>query len=474
MKIKILCTLLAISSVYGALPAAQNNQFLEQASNAFTHVADKAMPATVFIKVQLAQPESTASPFLDMQGDEFFRRFFGGAPFSPQMQPQQPQPQIAGGSGFLVSSDGYIVTNHHVIKEASQITVILNDDREYIATIKGVDTRTDLALLKIEEKELPYLTFGDSDLLKVGEWVIATGNPCGLEATLTVGVVSAKGRQGMGLSSYENFIQTDTAINRGNSGGPLLNLKGEVVGINTAIFSYTGGYMGIGFAIPSHLAENTIEQLKKQGTVKRAYLGVFLQPVDKELASALHLEKQEGVLVSEVSKDSPAAKGGMEDGDIILQYNGKQVKNVAKFRNDIAMMMPGATLSLRVLRNNKTITLKPTLEVQNDGEAISTEMLQKLGIELENLTSDIANKLGYNTSTEGVVISKVKPGSPAAAAGIRPSFLITGVALSLNEQKKVKNIEEFENVVKEIGDRKHVILVVRHQNYQKYYTMKIN
>lgn len=474
MKTKILCTLLAISSLHAALPVNQNSPFLEQASNAFTHVADKAMPATVFIKVQITQPESTTSPFFDMQGEEFFRRFFGGMPFSPQMQPQQPQPQIAGGSGFLVSSDGYIVTNHHVIKDASQITVILNDDREYIATVKGVDSRTDLALLKIDEKELPYLTFGDSDLLKVGEWVIATGNPCGLEATLTVGVVSAKGRQGMGLSSYEDFIQTDTAINRGNSGGPLLNLKGEVIGINTAIFSYTGGYMGIGFAIPSHLAENAIAQLMKEGSVKRAYLGVFLQPVDKELSCALHLDKQEGVLVSEVSKDSPASKGGLEEGDIILQYNGKQIKNVAKFRNDIAMMIPGSEISLRVLRNNKTITLKPTLDVQNDGEVISTEVLQKLGIELENLTAGTANKLGYTGSTEGVMISKVKPGSPAAAAGIRPSFLITGVALSLNQQKKVKNIEEFESAVKELGDRKHIILVVRHQNYQKYYTMKIN
>jgi serine protease Do len=435
----------------------------------FTLVAEKAMPATVFIKVELAKADP--SPLFDFHGDDFFRRFFGGTPFQ---QPQERQPQIAGGSGFIITPDGYIVTNNHVVKDAAQITVVLNDEREYTAVVKGTDPHTDIALLKIEEKELPYLSFGDSEMLKVGEWVVATGNPCGLEATLTAGVVSAKGRQGMGLASYEEWIQTDTAVNRGNSGGPLLNLKNQVIGINTAIFSYSGGYMGISFAIPSNMAASIIEQLKNSGSVKRAYLGVVLQPVDKTLANALHLGKQEGILISEVVKGSPAAKAGLQDGDIILQYNKKPVKNVAKFHNEIGLFAPGTSLDLQILRDNKTVTLSAILDEQTDGAAISTEVLEKLGLQLDNITSEIATKLGYNSEIEGVVISKVKPGSPAAIAGIHPSFLITGVAVNLNKPKKVRNITDFEDAMKEFSDHKHIILIVRHQNHQKYYTMKIN
>lgn len=474
MKRQIFSTLFGAivfaSSIDAKNASAAGANLLEQTSQAFTHIADKAMPATVFIKVQIAQQNLEYMNPFDMYGDDFFRRFFG-----PQFQnpPSQPQPQIAGGSGFLISQDGYIVTNYHVVKDASQITVILNDDREFAAIVKGSDPRTDLALLKIEEKNLPFLTFGDSDSLKVGEWVVATGNPFGLEATLTVGVVSAKGRQDVGIASYEDFIQTDAAINPGNSGGPLLNLQGQVIGVNTAIFSRSGGYMGIGLSIPSKMAQHVIDQLMQDGNVKRAYLGVVLQPVDKELADALGLEK-EGILISEVVKDSPAAKAGLENGDIIIQYNDKPIRNVTKFRNDIAMMNPGTDVKLRVLRNSKQMNVTATLGAQNEGEAISAETIQKIGIQIENLTPDIAAKLGYSSDVDGVLISKVKPGSPAANAGLRPSFLITGVAISLNNQKKVKNTADFEDALKELGDKKHIILIVRHQNYQRYYTIRIN
>lgn len=440
---------------------------LEQSSTTFTHIADIAMPATVFIKSQIKEHHG-ANPF-DMYSDDFFKRFFG-----PQFQQREQQPQLAGGSGFLISADGYIVTNHHVVKDASVITVILNDDREYTATVKGSDPRTDLALIKIEEKNLPFLTFGDSDKLRVGEWVVATGNPFGLEATLTVGVVSAKGRQDVGIASYEDFIQTDAAINPGNSGGPLLNLNNEVIGVNTAIFSKNGGCMGIGLSIPSKMAEHVISQLMQDGNIKRAYLGVILQPVDKALCDALQLEKQEGVLISEVIKDSPAAKGGLENGDIILQYNDKPIKNVSKFRNEIAMMKPGSEMKLVALRNNKRQTLKVALGVQSDGEAISTEAIQKIGLTLENMTPEMAGRLGYSSEVEGVVITKVKPGSPAAVAGIQQSYLITGIAFSLNNQKRVRNTTDLEEALKDIGDRKHIILIVRHQNHQRYYTIKMN
>lgn len=455
--------------------AARGATLLEQTSQAFTQIADKAMPATVFIKTEIAQPmggQEMQNPF-EMFGDDFFRRFFGGQQFFNNFQSQQPQPQLAGGSGFLVTQDGYVVTNNHVIKDASKITVTLNDGREYPATVKGADPRTDLALLKIDEKNLPFLSFGDSDNLKIGEWVVAIGNPFGIGATLTAGIVSAKGRQDLGIASYEDFIQTDAAINPGNSGGPLFNLQGEVIGVNTAIFTRSGGYMGIGLSIPSRMAQNVIDQILETGIVNRAYLGIILQPVDKDLASALELENQEGVLISDVVKGSPAAKAGLQQGDIILQTNDKPVKTVTKLRNDIALMNPGSEIKLQILRNNKKMILTASLGSM-DGEVLSAELIQKLGIDIENLTAETASRLGFNGIPDGIAITRVKPGSPAAQAGLRPGFLITGVAVAMNNQKPVKNTAEFEEALKDLGDKKHLILIVRQQNFQRYYTIKIN
>lgn len=435
----------------------------------FIRVAEKAMPATVFIKVQLNQqiPE-LLNPY-DMFGDDFFRKFFG-QPLNPHTE---QQPQASGGSGFIISEDGYIVTNHHVIKDAAQITVVLEDGREFTPTIKGADPRTDVALLKIEEKNLPYLTFGDSDELKIGEDVAAAGNPFGIKGMLTRGIVSAKGKQDLGLIPYEDMIVTDTAINPGNSGGPLMTLDGKVVGINTAIFSKTGGYMGIGFCIPSNMARPIIDQLMSSGNVKRAFLGVILQPVDLALSEALGLDKQEGVLVSEVMKDSPALNAGIQQGDIILQYNDKLVKNVAKFRNEIALMTPGSEIKLKVLRNNAPMTLSFKLGALTEGEAISAELTEKLGIEIENLSSEHASRLGYSSESEGVWIKNVKRNSPAAMAGLSQTFLITGVGANLNSLKKVKNKSDFENALQELSDKKHIIILVRHQNFQRYYTIKM-
>jgi serine protease Do len=453
----------------------KGTSLLEQTSQAFTQIAKKAMPATVFIKAQ-AQPQGYGDQ--DLQGfldphDEFFRRFFG-FPFDQSQRQQQPQQQqISGGSGFFVSPDGFIVTNNHVVKDAGQITVVLNDGREFPATISGTDPRTDLAVLKINETNLPYLSFGDSDELNIGEWVIAIGTPFALESSLTVGVVSAKGRQDLGITPLEDFIQTDAAINPGNSGGPLLNLEGDVIGVNTAIFSRSGGYMGIGFSIPSRMAQHVIDQIIHQGTVKRAYLGVMLQAIDKELADALGLEKQEGVLISDIMKGSPAEQAGLLQGDVVLQYNNKPVKNVSKFRNDIALMEPGKELKLNILRNNSPLQLCVALGTQTEGEIASTELIQKIGLEVENLTPETSSKMNLASNQEGVVISKIKQGSPAQQSGLRPGYLIVGVAGSWNEPKTVKNINEFAAALKELGNRKHIILIVRHQNYQRYYTIKL-
>lgn len=458
---------IALATAAESSQADKGMTLLEQISDAFTGLAEKAKPATVSIKCIICGQQDFANPF-DMFGDDLLKKFFG------QQWQQQPQQQTAGGSGFLISPDGYIVTNNHVVKEATKVTITLNDGREYEAVVKGSDPRTDLAVVKIEEKDLPYLIFGDSDSLKVGEWVVAAGNPFGLEGTITKGIVSAKGRQDLGIAPYEDFIQTDAAINPGNSGGPLLNVKGEVIGVNTAIFSRSGGYMGIGLAIPSKMVQPVIDQIVEKGAVKRAYLGIVLQPLDKELSDAFGLDKQEGIVISDIVKGSPAAEAGLQQGDIIIQYNDKPVKNVTKFRNDIAMMNPGSHIRLKILHNNKPQMITIPLGSQSDGEVMSAELTQKLGIDLENLTPETASKLGYSSDISGVLISKVKPGSPAAMAGLRPSFLITGVTADGTNPKPIKNIGEFDAALQQLGDRKYIILIVRHQNYQRFYTIKVN
>jgi serine protease Do len=465
----VLTGALALTTVGFAAPkqAAKGASLLKQISEAFTELADQAKPATVSIKciILAAEQEPFSSPF-DTFGDDFLRHFFQPHGF-PFQQPQ-PQPQTTGGSGFIISTDGYIVTNNHVIKDAKQVTVTLNDGREYEATIKGSDPRTDLAVLKIEETDLPFLSFGDSDSLKAGEWVLAVGNPFGLEGTITKGIVSAKGRQDLGVALYEDFIQTDAPINPGNSGGPLLNMAGEVIGVNTLIFTRSGGSMGIGLAIPSKMVQPVIDQIMDKGSVKRAYLGIMLQPVDKELSDAVGLGKQEGILISDIVKDSPAALAGLQQGDIILQYNDKPAKNVNKFRNDIAMMQPETPIKLEIFRGTKKQTLTVLLGSQ-DGSVAVAELVQKLGMALKDLPPEKTAALGYS----GVVISRVDEGSPAAKAGLRPSFVITGISLDGHTVIPVKDTTELDAALQKVGDKKHVILIVRHQNYQRYHTLKL-
>lgn len=457
----------ALFSRFQSQKASKGMSILEEISEAFSDLAKTAMPATVSIKCSLCVGQSGPTPF-DMFGDDFLHRFFG------EQYQNRPQQQIAGGSGFLISSDGYIVTNNHVIKDADDIKVTLNDGREYSASLKGSDSRTDLAVLKIEETSLPFLQFANSDDLKIGEWVVAAGNPFGLEGTITKGIVSAKGRQDLGIATYEDFIQTDAPINPGNSGGPLINVRGEVVGVNTAIFSRSGGYMGIGLAIPSKMVAPIIDQIVHNGKVQRAYLGVVLQPIDKELSSAMGLDKVDGILISDIVKESPAAKAGLQQGDVILEYNGSKIKNLNQFRNDIAMMQPGKSIELKILRNGETLDFTIVLGSQSSGEVISQELTQKLGIELENLTPELTAKLQISSDVSGIVITKVKPGSAAALAGLRPGFLITGIAIDWGQQRAIANIGDFDQALQELGDRKYIVLVVRHQSYQKYYTIKLH
>ncbi len=468
-------------------------EYLEQTSKAFTEIGKKASPSSVFIKAGKKRANSRFQgynqpgrpfDFFDEGGiEEFFEKFHRhpffrqynsfSLEFPPHIEKQQADEIMSGGSGLVVSEDGYILTNHHVIKDADSVTVLFNNGKEYKAKVIGTDHRTDLAVLKIEKKGLPFLKFADSSQLEKGEWVIAIGNPFGLESSLTVGVVSATGRQDLGISTLEDYIQTDAAINPGNSGGPLLNLNGDVIGINTA--KVRDG-MGIGFAIPSNLAKRIFDQIVETGSVKRVYLGVILQMIDEELAQAMNLEKASGVLIAEIVPNSPAEKGGLKQGDIILSLNGEKVKSMTKFRNQISLMDPGAEITLEILRGKKTKSLPITLGSLSESEVASAELAEKLGMNVENIQEvppEVQQRMGNLSKQEGVVITQIRPGSPAALAGLRPYFLITGIVTQGNEHKKISSTKEFEEALEGMSNKKYLVLIVKHQSYQKYYTIRL-
>lgn len=461
----------------------------KQLSNTFVNVTKKTKPGVVFIKAKIGADEMDGYPNDMIQGrsyrgetrfslkkafgapaypdangnpmDDFFSRFFG----SPFGTPPPPRPQFSQGSGFIVSADGYILTNAHVVKGAEKIEVTLSGGQVLDAVLVGADPSTDVAVIKIEGKDFPCLTLGDSDLVEQGEIILAIGYPFQLESTVTQGIVSGIKREGLGIAKYESSLQIDAAINPGNSGGPVVDLDGNVVGISTAIVNRA---QNVGFAIPSNMAKSIMDQLIGKGVVSRGFMGVALQPVDKDIAAAFNLEKMEGVLIAEVVKDSPADKAGLKQGDIILQYNGKPITSFYSFHNDIAMMPPQSIVQLKINRKGKVITLPITLGSLADSEAASGLSSQKLGIEVETLTPDLAKQLGYTKGEEGVVITKVKPGSPAAMTGLRPGFLVLAV-----NHKKVTSIAEYNENLAEAAKGKRVLLLVRQGNITRFYSIQI-
>ncbi len=435
---------------------------LRNLGNDFSDIVEKVSPAVVFIKVEQEVESQSAlnrsnippnDPF-GLFNDEFMRRFFNHQ-FQQNQGPQQKQTIVGQGSGFIISEDGYVLTNNHVAGKADRITVKLQDGREYKARLIGTDSHSDVAVIKIDARNLPKLLMGNSDELKVGEWVLAIGNPFGLSHTVTAGIVSAKGRSSVGIADYEDFIQTDAAINPGNSGGPLINLDGKVVGINTAIFSKSGGYMGIGFTIPINMVKSIRDQLITHGKVIRGYLGVNIQDLTPELADSFGVKNRKGIVIVDVVKDSPAGKIGIKQGDVITQLNGTAIKDAADFRNQIALITPGNRAKLTLWREGKQKSLIAVIAKRSESNQVSSsnsERLEKLGIDLTPLTPQLSEQFGYQGES-GVLIAAVKNGSIAAWSGLRPGMLIQGV-----NQKTVSSIEDFLKILPEKGN---VLLLVR-------------
>ena len=459
--------MLFLTSTVPLASADEDSDFLSRSSKAFTSVVKKVMPAVVHIRV-----EKTVKNTGGFGGDDdfynnpFFQQFFG-----PQFRQQPRQFKQQGqGSGFIISKDGEILTNNHVVEGADSITVILSDKQQVKAKLIGADPETDIALLKIDDGDnLPVVPLGDSDALEVGEWVIAIGNPFGLSQTVTVGVVSAKGRNQVGINDYENFIQTDAAINPGNSGGPLLNIHGEVIGINSALYTKTGGYMGIGFAIPINMVKTVEAQLNAKGKVTRGWVGVAIQNVDENLAKSFNLKKAEGILISEVQHGSPAEKAGLKQGDVILRLNNTPLDDANDLRNQISLLPPGSKAGLQIIRDGKTQDIEITIGEQPanfsklaKGGSADTTGLNQFGLSMQNLSPELAEQFGYKQD-QGVIIKGVEPGSTAALAGLKPGLLIEEV-----NRQRVHTLQELDTVLRNSKTSKRVLLRVQNGEFSQY------
>ncbi|MBI5504822.1 MAG: DegQ family serine endoprotease [Deltaproteobacteria bacterium] len=426
-----------------SLPEAEPGQPLVAGLPDFSRLVEALAPAVVNISTE-SEDKNELSP----------HHGFGGDPFDPYSR----GPRRSLGSGFVFDKEGYIITNAHVVEDASKIVVRLNDEREFEAEVIGADAKTDLAVIRIKGADnLVPVSLGDSDALKVGEWVVAIGNPFALDHTVTAGIVSAKGRQINRRNPYDDFIQTDAAINPGNSGGPLVNLSGQVVGINAAIFSQGGGNIGIGFAIPINMARNVVPQLRTEGHVTRGWLGVKIQPVDKDIAGSLGLAEAKGALVAEVFPDSPASKAGLEVGDVIVKFDGVDVGKSTDLPTIVAGTPVGKQVEVVVVRagGEKTFTVD-VAKLADEGGTAHPVQARTLGLTVQDLAPEMAEELGLDKDAKGVVVTSVTKGSPAEAAGLQPGDLIQMVG-----NRAVENAAKFSSMLEEVGKDQSVLVLVR-------------
>lgn len=434
-----------------------------ETSRAFSEIAGAISPAVVNISTtKIVRRDAT--PFFE---DPFFD-FFN--PFRDFKAPRKWKEQSLG-SGVIVSEDGFIITNNHVIEQADEIRVTLLDKRSFKAKLVGSDSKTDVAVVKIDAKNLPTIKWGDSDRLQVGEFVLAIGNPFGLSHTVTMGIISAVGRANVGIADYEDFIQTDAAINPGNSGGPLVNISGELIGINTAIFSKSGGYQGIGFAVPSNMAKLVMGQLEQKGKVTRGWLGVTIQEMTPELAQKFGLRNSVGALVGDVAKGSPAEKVGIRRGDIILEFNGKKVHDVGNLRNMVAQSKVGSEITLVIRRGDKEYSFRAVIaELPRESAESSPGSVPEdspaeglAGLSVMELTREIARQLGLHRDEKGVVVVRVEPGSTADEAGVRKGDVIQEI-----DRKRIDKLDDYNRVASGIlpGD---AILLFMNRGGKKFY-----
>ena len=419
-------------------------------------IAKRVTPAVVNISiVKTTAPRSSPFPHSPFFDDPFFRKFFGDR-FREQ-RPQAPKRRQQGmGSGVIVNPDGYIVTNNHVVAEGDEIHVVLGDQRKFEAELVGTDPKTDLAIVKIDASGLPFLSWGDSSTLQVGEMVVAVGNPFGLNQTVTMGIISAVGRAGVGLADYEDFIQTDAAINPGNSGGALVNVQGELIGINTAIFTRSGGYMGIGFAIPSNMAKGVAQSLKAYGKVVRGWLGVSIQDLSPELAKQFEATDTKGALVTDVVEGSPAQDARLRRGDIIREYDGRPVENSTKLRTYVAETPPATKVDVQILREGNNERLPVVVgqlpeDLAGLGEVGTVGDRHALsGLTVESVASE------PSSDEQGVRVVKVHPDSHAARAGIRKDDVI----LEIN-RITIKDVGDFDRVTSRLDEDDSVLVLLR-------------
>jgi len=463
-----------------AASGAQGNsvETLRQTGRTFARIAEQTAGAVVGIQaeqtVDTPQGLTPEWPYEDF-GDNFFDWFFRQTPPGSPRQETPQRKQMAQGSGFIISSEGHIITNYHVVGNAKEITVQMSNDRTQQATVIGTDPESDVALIKIDGSDLPTLELADSDQVEVGEWVLAVGNPFGLSHSVTAGIVSAKSRSGVGVAAYEDFLQTDAAINPGNSGGPLVNLDGKVIGVNTAIISRTGGNLGIGLAIPSNMVKYVYDQLLKEGQVVRGYLGVSIQDLTPSLAKAFGIEDTQGVLIPNVTPGSAAEKAGIRKGDVVLSLDGQKVATADDLRNRVAMYRPGTEITVQVLRDGKTRQMD--VEVGKRPSELSSEtqteqgqpedMSRNLGLAVQNLTDDLARRFDYE-GQEGVIVTQVQPGSLAAQAGLQAGMLISEV-----NRQPVSNTRQFARAVNEARGQDSILLLVSTGQVSQYVTIEV-
>ena len=451
-----------------SLPKNDKLTTAKSLGQAFVEVAKKAQPSVVNVNTEKT---ITMRPW-DRFGEDFFKGspfedFFRGFGFSPREKGKEyRQKQRSGGSGVIVDKEGYILTNNHVVEGADRIRIRLNDGREFTATVKGYDSRTDLAVLHIKAKDLPIATLGDSDKLEVGEWAIAIGSPFGLEHTVTVGVISAKGRSGLGTGTYEDFIQTDASINPGNSGGPLINIDGEVVGINAMIIQPG---TGIGFAIPINMAKQILSDLIKQGKVVRPWLGISAQDLTPEMTEHFKVKEKEGVLIGQVYPGTGAEKAGLVSGDIIRSVDEKAVKNVNELVKEIQKKKVGQKVKLNIIRDGKGMTIEVATTAMPDKPEVSKEreFEEKLGARVQELTPQLAAQYRISGIKYGVVVLSVEEGSLAEEIGLQEGDVI----LEIN-RKKIETIKDFEKAVRDTNLEKGILFHLHRKGSSFYLTYK--